>query len=330
VTVLAGAWYVTRERISSVKPKHVLSVTSLPPVAATDPQVFLLVGSDSRSFVQSPSEIQQFGSPSEAAGARSDTIILVRIDPITRHVLVVSIPRDLLIDVPGCGRQKINAAFNGALTCGTTHGSTQLLVQTITEGLGVPINHMIAVQFTQFAALVDELGGLRIRFPLPTRDGYTGLDQPAGCVTLNGDQALGFVRSRHYQYDSNGRWQEDPTADLGRARRQQLALRQLAAAAETHIGTDPRPLLRALFDHIAVDPGFTADDALRYFDALKGDHPTVTMTLPVKVAGDNADQLVLDDSAQSVLAALAGRGNASPPQHGPAAPSGQSTDATAC
>ena len=150
---------------------------------------------------------------------------------------------------------------------------------------------------------------MRIDFPAPVRDRFTGLAEPAGCVTLNGDAALAFVRSRHYETDTNGVWSEDPTADLGRIRRQQLALRQLAGAAESRLGTDPRPLLRALFANVTVDSGFTADDALRYFTAIHGDPNAVTMTLPTSVAGANAGSLVLDTSAaQPVLDALAGRG----------------------
>jgi LCP family protein required for cell wall assembly len=303
VAVVAGAWMVTRARVNSVKPQHVVAVTPLAGASATEPQVFLLVGSDSRAFVSDPAGAQQFGAADAISGARTDTIILVRIDPSTRHVLAVSIPRDLFVDIPGCGRQKINAAFNDQLTCDGNHGGVQLLVRTITSVLGVPINHVIEVQFPQYAALVDALGGLRIQFPEPARDAYSGLLEPAGCVTLDGSQALAFVRSRHLQWFDQT-WREDPRADLGRMDRQQLALRQLAAAAESHLSTDPRPLLRALFANVTVDSGFTASDALRYFDALRGNHPTVTMTLPTDPSGPAG--LVLAAGAQPVLAALNG------------------------
>lgn len=306
----AGVWIVTRERITSVKPKHTIAVSSLADAAAREPQVFLLVGSDSRAFVTSGPDVQSFGDPSTIVGARSDTMVLVRLDPRSHRVTTLSIPRDLFVDVPGCRTPlKINSAFDSQLLCGVQYGGTQLLVDTITQSLGVPINHVIEVHFPQFAALVDQLGGLRIAFPLPARDQFTGLDQPAGCVTLSGNQALAFVRSRHYEFNNNGQWQIDPTSDLGRMARQQLALRQLAAAAETLAGTDPRPLLRALFDHIVVDSGFTADDALRYFAALRDDHATTALTLPTNGSymrgGKNG--LVLAPGAQGVLDMLAGR-----------------------
>jgi len=330
--LVSGMWMVTRERIASVKPEHVVGITSLADAAATEPQVFLLVGSDSRAFVDNPTDAQRYGDRSTNAGSRSDTMVLVRVEPKTHRVLVVSIPRDLFVEIPGCGTQRINGAFDTQLTCGETRGGMQLLVDTITNDLGVPINHVIEVRFTQFANLVDELGGLRIQFPRPARDAYTGLSEPAGCVTLAGDQALSFVRSRHFELlDSS--WHADPRADLGRMERQQLALRQLAAAAESRVGTDPRPVLRSLFANIVVDRGFTADDALGYFAALRGAHQTVTMTLPARaeLQHDSGESgLVLASGAQSVLDALAGRGTVEqPPGGGPGAP-GSSFEATAC
>ena len=330
VTVVAGAWFVTRQRINSVKPTHILSVTSLPIVPATDPQVFLLVGSDSRAFVQSPGQAQAFGDPGAIGGERSDTIILVRIEPADRRALMVSIPRDLTVDVPGCGPTKINATFNAAFVCGDAHGGAQLLVRTITESLGVPVNHVITVDFPQFASLVDQVGGLRVNFPFPTRDTYTGLSEPAGCTTLDGNAALAFVRSRHYEYSvRDGQWQSDPASDLGRVQRQRLALGQLATAAETRSGSDPRPLLRALFANVSVDPGFTADDALRYFTALRGDHAVVTLTLPVR-AGPDDSSLVLDDGAPATLKALAGNGEPAPLQPGHVASSPPAATPTPC
>jgi LCP family protein required for cell wall assembly len=308
--LVAGGWIVTRNRVDSVKPLHIVTVTSLAPAAATDPQVFLLVGSDSRAFVDTDADRQQFGDPSTIAGERADTIIVVRIDPQTGQNLLVSIPRDLFVDVPGCGEQKINGAFNEQQMCSGNPGGIQLLVQTLTSALGIPVNHVIQMDFPQFGALASELGGIRVDFSQPARDRSSGLDEPAGCNTLTGAQSLAFVRSRHLEWQADGEWHEDPTADIGRMRRQQLALDQLAAAAEARMGTDPRPLLETLFAHVTVDSGFTADDALRYVAALRSTHTTMYTLPATPQTRDGVQGLVLDPTnAQPLLDELAGHGS---------------------
>jgi LCP family protein required for cell wall assembly len=328
----AGVWIVTRERITTVKPKHTVAVSSLAEAAAHDPQVFLLVGSDSRAFTANGRDVRSLGDPA-ATTERSDLMVLVRIEPESRRVVTMSIPRDLFVDVPGCrAPERINSAFDSQLLCGVQYGGTQLLVDTITQSLGVPINHVIEMHFPQFAALVDQLGGLRIKFPVPTRDQFSGLAEPSGCATLSGSQALAFVRSRHYEFNIDGQWREDPTSDLGRMKRQQLALRQLATAAEARAGTDPRPLLRALFDHITVDRGFTSDDALRYFVALRGGYTTTTLTLPTtaKILRGGGNGLVAAAGAQDVLDTLAGRSTGAGGGAGPTTTPGATDATTAC
>jgi LCP family protein required for cell wall assembly len=291
VAIVAGAWLVTRARIDSVKPSHVVAVGPLADGGAGDPQVFLLVGSDARDF-----------SASGQDAARADTIALVRVEPKTGGSFMLSIPRDLAVTIPGHGVDKINAAF--------ADGGMPLLVATITENLGVPINHTIEVGFSQFAALVDELGGIRIDFPAPARDRYSGLAEPAGCRTLSGSEALAFVRSRHYEFSENGQWHADATADLGRIVRQQVALRQLANAAESRVSVDPRPELRSLFAYVTVDSGFTADDALRVFSALRTNRVSASMTLPVYAdhTSDGEEILRAGSTAQVILNAFAGGG----------------------
>ena len=90
-------------------------------------------------------------------------------------------------------------------------------------------------------------------------------------------------------------------------------------------------MLRALFADITVDSGFTSDDALRYFAALRGDHPTITMTLPVRASmSDNQSILLLEPAAQQVLDALDGRGTIADPSAATAGPGGQQLEPVAC
>ncbi len=298
---VGGAYVFERRRIDAVKPQHVVTITTSAPVPAGGPENFLLVGSDER-----------VGDPT-VLGQRSDTIIVVRLDPSTKHVLSVSIPRDLFVDIPGYGVNKINSAYSDNLP---------LLVSTIQQSLHVPIQHVMEVRFADYAALVDDVGGIRVDFPRRERDRYSGLDEVAGCQTLDGSAALSLVRSRHTQWQaSDGSWIDDPAADFGRMRRQQLALRQMLAAAEHKAGVDPAPLLAQLFAHVIVDDGFRASDALALVAAFRGDRALDLLTLPTsnEMLGSQSG-LRLAPGAQALLDALAGRSAAasSAPAPGPA------------
>src|SRR3954451_20451356 len=180
-----------------------------------DPQNFLLVGSDSRAFVEEGSSDQtHFGDVTDTGGQRADTIILVRVDPRTRRAAMVSFPRDLWLPIAPDGHsQRINTAFEDG---------PEQLIETIKSNFNIPIHHYAQVDFKGFQGLVDAVGGVTIYLATPVRDRVTGLNiLDTGCVELHGDQSLAYVRSRHFHYFENGRWKPDPTGDLGRITRQQ-------------------------------------------------------------------------------------------------------------
>lgn len=141
------------------------------PVSAQDPFYMLVLGSDTRE---------------EGAAGRSDTIILARIDPTAQDVTLVSIPRDTQVQIEGYGTQKINAAY--------AFGGAALAVQTVSEFAGVPIAHVVEIDFFGFKDIVDALGGVTVNVPANTE--YQGLYIPEGEQTLNGEQALVFARCR--------------------------------------------------------------------------------------------------------------------------------------
>src|SRR6202022_4219087 len=122
---------------------------------------------------------------------------------------LLSVPRDLWVPIAGKSySQRINTAFND---------SADELVQTIQSSLGIPINHFVEVDFGSFRSVVNALGGIKFWYPEPVRDSYSGLNiTTPGCYTLNGDTALGLVRSRHLQYYDNGRWRDELESDLAR------------------------------------------------------------------------------------------------------------------
>jgi LCP family protein required for cell wall assembly len=191
----------------------------------------------------------------DRAGQRSDTIMLMRLEP--ERSLVMSIPRDLFVQIAGSGReQRINAAYNdGPVT----------LIQTIQQNLDLPIHRYMEVDFVTFASLVDSIGGVTIEFPNPVIDGKSGLNiQQTGPVLLDGDQALAYVRSREYTETINGEQVNDPRGDLGRVERQQIFMRTLFAK----IGESRNPF-RLMDIGSSLVGGLRIDDDMSLLDAIR-------------------------------------------------------------
>ena len=189
---------------------------------------FLLTGADNGACVDPNSPFAPaFGdAESGRVGERSDTIMVFRVDPAADRVAVLSFPRDLYVKIAGSNsRSRINSAYR--------RDDPQRLIDTIYENFGIGIDHYIQVDFCTFKTLVDAVGGVTVPFAYPARDPNTGLNVPTtGCFTFDGDHALAYVRSRHYEYEDppgSGNWKTDGTSDLGRISRQQDFLRRTLA-----------------------------------------------------------------------------------------------------
>lgn len=154
---------------------------------ADEPINTLLLGSDARS---------------KKENARSDTIIILRVNPSSKKVYFISIPRDMRVKVPGYGWDKINAA--NAL------GGPRLAVQTVEDFTGFAIHHYVEVNFEGFRKMVDRLGGVVIDVEKPLVDKATRFGIPAGRQLMHGERALDYVRFR-----------KDAQGDFGRIERQQ-------------------------------------------------------------------------------------------------------------
>lgn len=158
--------------------------------------------------------------PDEAI-ARTDTMILVTVDPNTKTAGMLSIPRDLWVSVPGYYEDRINKAFFLGQQDGYPGGGPALAMKTIQYNLGVPIHFYVKVDFSGFEQIVDTLGGIDIYVPETIDDptypdnnyGYEPFYIEAGQHTLNGHDALRYARTRH-----------TPGSDFSRARRQQQVL----------------------------------------------------------------------------------------------------------
>jgi LCP family protein required for cell wall assembly len=148
---------------------------------------------------------------------RSDTMILLSIDPTKKTAAMLSIPRDTWVNIPGFGSGKINTAYQIGEGNRLPGGGPGLAVKTVEEFLGVTINYYAQVSFDTFVEFIDLIGGLKIDNPDDIKVALVGKPGtfliPEGVSTLNGEQALAYVRARH---TSGG--------DFDRAQRQQAAI----------------------------------------------------------------------------------------------------------
>lgn len=262
---------------------------TLQKVIGDKPVNFLLIGSDTRSFVNSAKDAQSFGNAQSEGGQRSDTMMVARVDPKTKRTLLVSFPRDLWVDIPGVGPAKINAAFNRG---------PQAVVDTLKANFGIQINHYVEVNFAGFRSIVDAIGTVRLFFPTVAQDTRTGLfvGRP-GCVALNGQQALAYVRSRYYQYKNDWRdatWKDDPTGDLGRIRRQQYFMRSLAGNALSALSTRPwrvNSVVTQVVRSLRADKGLKPGDLTDLLMAFRSTDPgAIEMQTVPADPGWNADR----------------------------------------
>jgi LCP family protein required for cell wall assembly len=167
--------------------------------------------------------------------------------------MMLSIPRDLWGPIPGNGSNRINVAFDTG---------PNLLIQTIQQDLHVPINHYVEVNFDTFRDISNAVGGVNFYFPTPAKDTLSNLNIPApGCYSLKGDQALAFVRSRHYQYYQDGYWHYEGLSDLARIQRQQAFIKKMIKKAEGEY-TNPfalNDIIGGITKNLTVDSGFSAN-----------------------------------------------------------------------
>ncbi|OBJ83061.1 LCP family protein [Mycobacterium sp. 1245852.3] len=253
---------------------------------------WLVVGSDSRQGLTAEQQ-QDLATGGDIGNGRTDTILLVHVPSIgsAAQTSMVSIPRDSYVPIPGHGKDKINAAF--------AMGGAPLLVRTVEQATGLRLDHYAEIGFGGFAGLVDALGGVTVCPTTSLNDPLAGIDLPAGCHTLDGRNALGYVRSR-----------DTPRADLDRmVNQRQFVAALLHRAASPAVWLNPwrwYSVPRAAADALTVDRGDHAWDLARLGWALHGS--TTTMTVPIGqfTSGDAGSVVVWNhDAAKRLFQALA-------------------------
>ena len=186
-------------------------------------------------------------------------IMLVHTDPKLQKAIVLSFPRDLWVNIPGMGMDKINAAFSGGLD----GVGAQRVAKTVEQLTGLKINHVLYVDLAGFQGIVDTLGGVTMCIPTAMTDPLTGLDVKAGCQTLNGYQALAYVRTRHQPCDL--------VPDFARIGRQQQFLRAVLnrLLSPGEIAKAPS-LIRPVARNLVADQGFDLADVVYLVKQLEG------------------------------------------------------------
>ncbi|MBT2447523.1 LCP family protein [Streptomyces sp. ISL-43] len=257
-------------------------------------QNILLIGSDSRSGAGNARYGQDEGTQ------RSDTTILLHLPADRKSATAVSIPRDLMVEVPACLTQdgsrtrEQSAQFNWAFQW----GGTACTIRTVEKLTGIRLDHHMVLDFSGFKKMVDAIGGVEVCLKRPVDDAEAKLRLPAGRQTLQGEQALGFVRARYSL--GNG-------SDTERMERQQLFLGSLVKKVQSNgVLLNPGrlyPLLDAATSSVTTDPGLASLRGL--YELVRGvrDIPTDQvkfLTVPRRpyAANPNRDELREPDAGQ--------------------------------
>lgn len=230
---------------------------------------YLVVGSDSRENL--PDDLE--GKFGDFGGERADVIMLMQV--ANDRVQLLSIPRDLRVDIPGQGVGKVNAAY--------AFGGPDLLVDTVSGATGVSINHYLEVDFGGFAGIVDSLGGVELDFPAPARDLKSGLlVEEAGTQVVDGATALAYARSRSYEELRDGEWRSVGGGDIERTGRQREVLLEIIDTASSPSGLIRSPfVLNEVTSNLSVDSSVTPLRMLQTAWAFRSAGTTETITLPV-------------------------------------------------
>lgn len=291
---------------------NISSATAIPP-GSYPPENILLLGSDTRAGEANAEAGGTDDSTSDGV-ANSDTLMIAHISS-DRHVTVLSIPRDTMIDAPNCnawdsatGRlsdetYEVETGEKWHINSAYSVGGPQCTVRAVQDLTGLKIDRMIGIDFAGFQNMVDALGGITVNVCRPVVDGELGTVVPTGGVqTIQGQQALSLVRARKVEGDTD--------SDLARIRRQQIVLSAILQQV-TSAGTLLNPgkldsFLQAFVENTFTD-NVTIDDLVTLAQSMGNLDPSrVTFyTLPTVPSESNPGALDPDeDAAKAVFQAL--------------------------
>ena len=201
---------------------------------------YVLLGSDSRD-------------PESDGNGRSDTILVVHLNAKRNKAYIISFPRDMYVNVPGYGKNKINAAFS--------FGGTELAVRTLEDLTGVRMDHVALIDFEGFIRLTEDLGGVTVT----NKSAFSahGFDYPKGEITIAGEEALWFVRER----------KSLPGGDLDRAENQRNVIKAIVQKGlSVRVISDPTTFinfLNKIAKYLTVDNDLSDDEVTRTAHSLR-------------------------------------------------------------
>ncbi|MCB1291336.1 MAG: LCP family protein [Mycobacterium sp.] len=248
---------------------------------------WLLVGSDSRENL-TPRQQAELSTGGDLGSGRTDTVLLVHIPDLLsgQPTTLVSIPRDSYVNIPGWGMDKINAAF--------AEGGPALLAQTVEENTGLRLDHYVEVGFAGFGEVVDALGGVEVCPLEPIDDPLAGINLPAGCQTLDGPSALGYVRSR-----------ATPRADLDRmVHQREFMAAMLHRAGAPGVWLNPwrwYAVPRAVAAAMTVDRDAHVWNLVRLAWALRSTAGTLTVPIGEFTGNESGSVVIWDTAAAGAL-----------------------------
>ncbi|MER6786975.1 LCP family protein [Streptomyces sp. NPDC000658] len=275
--------------------------TDRPTKADNGSENILVLGSDTRSGAN-----KKLGGGADDGSARSDTAMIIHVYKGHKKASVVSIPRDTLIDRPACTDAKgvaHDAARGVMFNSAYSTGGAACAVKTVESISGVRMDHYLEVDFSGFEKLIDELGGVPVTTTKPIRDPDSHLDLKAGTHTLDGEQALGLVRTRHGVGDGS---------DLGRIQLQQAFIKALVNQVK-HVGlfsggTKLYDLADTATKAVTTDSHLGSLNSLMSFtNGLKSISATNMnmVTMPVLYDPSNPNRVIVSEAkAKQVWAAL--------------------------
>jgi LCP family protein required for cell wall assembly len=267
--LLYANWKLNNRKVVTIDTVNPNSNTFNLPIGDLKAKNYLITGSDNNACIAKDSQYAGGFGVRSSYGERSDSIMVIRVNPVDNQAAVLSFPRDMWVTQAGSTREgRINSNFDKK--------NPNRLIRTIKENFGISIDHYVNVDFCAFKEVIDAVGGVRVPFTNKSRDPRTGFGvmKRNVCFTFQGDHALAYMRSRHFQWFDPAlkKWRTDQSSDWGRIARQQDFIRRLIKKALDKAGSNPRVatgILNAALKNVITDDRLNAITVLQLGQAMK-------------------------------------------------------------